>query len=408
MKRRGLLPQVIAFFLTCIVGVLIALIGLRLYYNDARLQSALTRVYQGKSFQVLAGQAKVAKKDVLVNSLKPDGFSFINVGFLHLDSRFYERIVVNFAEIDARQSVLLAVRHRVEGREDMPVAEQRLRIQNRAAEVSMSELLPDNVIAIDVGLISDQLITPYRVSSITIVPKKLTNSEFLALLWDCFAINKQWENWSINTHKSPHWVLIPPKIFVFLIFAVVGVLFAMYLRIAGRHVINAWWATIVAAWFTLDAHYLVEKTVITKNTYDTFAHLSDDEKDLVLSPEPARLAQMIKSVLPDNGKRKNICVELDLGSNYTSSARSYYIGKMYYYLYPEFISRSCTKIPKEVWEQGGFYYVDGNKNKQLTYDVRQQKLVSPLKQSVFAKRLLHTDYSIYYVVGVKNRQKDKD
>lgn len=407
MKHHGLIPQIVAFSLACVLGMVITLLGLRLYFNNARLESSLTRVYQGKDFQVLAGQAKITRKDVSVNSLGSDDFSFINAGFLHVDSRFYERIVVRFDDIHPGQPILFAVRYRADGESDARVAEKPLVMSNLTGEHLIEQLLPKNAVAIDIGLITNQLLSSYRLQSIKLVPKKLDSSGFLALLWDCFAINKQWENWSINTHKSPHQVLIPPKMLVFLIFSTVGVIFALYLWLTGRRVINAWWTTIIVAWLALDLHYLVEKTVITKNTYDTFAHLSDDEKDLVLSPEPARLAQMIKSVLPDDGKPKKIRIQMGWKNEgflrRWQSKKRYLDGKIHYFLAPHDVYTFGIDMPQKAWLGGGFYYVEfRTKNQQLRYDETTLTLRVSEELEALASLLFKADnLAIYYVHGDK-------
>ncbi len=405
MRRNDTIKPLIAFLLACAVGLVITFFGLRLYYSEARLQKALTQRYLGKDLHIWAGQGKVDNESLVIDGLQPDGFSFVNVGWLHIDTRFYENIVINFAEKHPNQPLLLAVKL---SDKERPVERSIFHTNDMASRFVVSDLVAKDSIITEVGLVTDRLISSYRIQSIEFFPKKLSYAAFASLLMDCFAINQQWENWSINTHKNPYPVLIPPKILVLIYFTVVGLLFLLYLRLTGRPLINAWWATLVAAWFALDAHYLVEKTVITKNTYDTFAHLSNDAKDLALSPEAAKLAQTIKSVLPDDGKRKKIRIQLGwrekrLGFN--DSGKRYLSGKLHYLLQPNIIYTLGVKIPDKVWKTGGFYFVDARKPKErLQYNVGNSTLVTEQKITIFAKQLLENqDVTIYQILGDKQQ-----
>ncbi len=403
MRENAIIKPLIAFLLACTIGLVITFFGLRLYYSDARLQEALTQRYLGKDLHIWAGQGKVDNESLVIDGLQPDGFSFVNIGWLHIDTRFYENIVINFVEKHPNQPLLLAVKLNGQKR---PVERSILYTNDMSSRFSISDLVIKDSIINEIGLVSDRLIAPYSIKSVVVSPKKLSYSEFAYLLMDCFAINRQWEGWSINTHKSPYPVLIPPKMLVLIYFTVVGLLFLLYLRLTGRPLINAWWATLVAAWFALDAHYLVEKTVITQNTYDTFAHLSDDKKDLILSPEAAKLAQTIKSVLPDDGSRKKIRIQFGWQGkrlSFNDTGKRYLSGKLHYLLQPNIIYTLGVKIPDKVWKTGGFYFVDARKlEHRLQYNAGSSTLVTEQKITIFAKQLLENqDVSIYQVLGEK-------
>ncbi len=405
MRRNDTIKPLIAFLLACAVGLVITFFGLRLYYSEARLQKALTQRYSAKDLHIWAGQGKVDNESLVIDGLQPDGFSFVNIGWLHIDTRFYENIVISFAEKHPNQPLLLAVK--LSGKE-RPVERSILYTNDMTSRFFISDLVAKDSIITEVGLVTDKLINPYRIQSIAFFPKKLSHTAFVYLLMDCFAINQQWENWSINTHKSPYPVFIPPKILVLIYFTVVGLLFLLYLRLTGRPLINAWWATLVAAWFALDAHYLVEKTVITKNTYETFAHLSDDEKDLILSPEAAKLAQTIQSVLPDDGQRKKIRIQFGWKEAWLSfklSEKRYLSGKLQYYLYPNTIYTRGKKIPQKTWQQGKFYYVDAREREyRLKYDIESNELITEQQIKISAKQLLDNDeITIYQVLGEKKQ-----
>lgn len=395
MRGNTIVKPLFAFCVACLVALPLTFWGLRWYFNEARLQESLTRSYSAADFQAVKGNAVADKGTLLVNA-KKNGVSFVNVDKLHLNTRFYGALQVTFSEKDKKQFLSLYIK-RVG--EEQPV--KRPIIVN--SHFILDDFLPRNTLITDVGLITNKLTIPYRLESMIFLPRKLGSVDFAYLLIDCFAINKQWEDWSINTHKSPYQVLIPPKMLVLIYFTVVGLLFLVYLRLTKRPLINAWWATLVAAWFALDAHYLVEKTVITKNTYDTFAHLSDDEKDMVLSPEAAKIAQAIKSVLPDDGKRKKIRIQFGwnlINRKYYLSENRYLAGKLYYLMQPELIYPYWLQIPPKEWQVGGFYYVDTVN--YLSYDVEQDELTTESGQKITVKRLANTEgVKIYYVLGAE-------
>lgn len=403
MNQKDIVKPLIVFILSCAVGLAITFFGLRFYYDDTRLEKELTRSYSASKIDVLAGKGEVKDGALFVSDIQPDGFSFINVGLLHIDSRFYEKMSISFTAKHPYQPLLLAVKHQESEQPlERPVPYSKQLVQS----FLMRDIAPNHKVITDVGLVTGNLVEPYQIQSFNFVPKKINYTDFAYLLADCFAINKQWENWSINTHRSPHWVLIPPKILVLIYFTVVGLLFLAYLRVTRRPLINAWWATLVAAWFALDAHYLVEKTVITKNTYDTYAHLSADEKDLVLSPAAAKIAQMIKSVLPDDGKPKKIRIQLgweEYSLGVKDSDKRYLSGKLHYMLQPNIVYTLGRKIPSEMWRKGGFYYVDVRQLPQrLVYDTEKNVLTVEESQDILAERLLEgREMSIYYILGGK-------
>lgn len=398
MRQNDIIRPLIAFLIACAVGLVITFFGLRWYYDDERLGKALTRSYAAEKMDILAGKAKLDNDALLVSDVQPEGFSFINVGLLRIDSRFYEEMSIIFDEKQPHQPLLLAVRHQ----DNEQPLERPLAYSNQLVQhFLLSDIAPNDEIITDVGLITDKVISPYRIQSIVFDPKPFDYKLFADLLMDCFAINTQWENWSINTHRSPYPVLIPPKILVLIYFTVVGLLFLAYLRLTRRPLINAWWATLVAAWFALDTHYLVEKTVITKNTYDTFAHLSDDEKDLVLSPEAARIAQTIKSVLPNDGKRKKIRIQFGWGNKswLWEPNRRYLNGKLHYMLQPNIIYTLGVQVPDNIWEQGGFYYVDARQPKEhLAFNQQKEILNTETGKKIVAKRLFNNDDMVIYQV----------
>lgn len=388
----------LAFLLACTLALFITFLGLRLYFNETRLKEQLTRSYSAKEFKILAGQSKIDNDTLLATGLMPDGFNYVNIQSLHIDSRFYAKLSVKFTEKHAVQPLLLMVKNN----SDRPLEQLVLHTEGLTADFLMKDLAPANAVITDVGLLADRITAPYRVHSIQFIPKKLSYKEFGQLLMTCFAINTKWSDESINTRKSPYQVFIPPKILVLIYFTVVGLMFVVYLRITRRPMMNAWWATLVAAWLVLDAHYLVEKTVITKNVYNTFAHLSDDEKNLILSPEAAKLAQMIKSALPNDGKRKKIRIQFGREkAMYTPSEHRYLGGKLHYLLQPNQIYTFGAKIPNTVWQQGGFYYVDARERRRLPYNTVKEQLTTEARQKVWAKRILDSNQmTIYHVVGM--------
>lgn len=399
MKRSSIIYPLLAFVAACMLGLVVTFFGLRLYYGDARLQNELTRSYTANDFLVLAGQGSVDGGTLLVDGLQPDGFSFVRLDSLHIDSRFYQQLSLSFAEKHANQPLLLAVKT---SDRERPVERPVLYTNAMTSSFLLDKLVDAGEVVSDVALITDRLISPYRIKAIKFIPKKLDNTTFAQLLISCFSVNKHWKNWSINTHKSSYQVLIAPKMLLLIYFAVVGLLFVIYLRLTRRPLINAWWATLVAAWFALDAHYLVEKTVITKNTYDTFANLSDDEKDLLLSPKAANIAQTIKSVLPDDAKRKKIRIQFgwSIGKgDYNTSENRYLSGKLYYFLQPNLVYALWRQIPLKDWQSGNFYYVEASPNR-LPYAAEQSQLTIKSGQKISATLLLDKqDLRIYHILG---------
>lgn len=406
MKKK-LIQHTFMFLLLCTVAVLLTFLALRLFFNGARLDNKFMRQYYAKDIQILAGQARKESDALLVNGLKPEGISFVNVGNLYIDRRFYETLVINFGDKRPQNDLLLAIRHQSA---ELPAEKIIPQPNDSFVTVNLNDLLPSDVIVADIGLLTDRLAKPYQIKSFVLQPKQhFTNKDFLLLLWDCFAINKQWGGSSINSRRSPHPVFISPKILVMIVFTFAGVLFLIYLHFVRVPKINAWWATIVAAWLTLDIHYLAEKTVITQNTYDTFAHLSDDEKDLVLSPQAAKLAQTIKSVLPNDGKPKKIRIQPGWEETWLSinqSHKRYLNGKLKYYLLPHAVYMLGTKAPEEVWKAGGFYFADVREKRQrLAYHEGKKLLRTETGQMINAERLLSiNEIAIYSITGEKATQ----
>lgn len=411
MKKDNMIKPFVGFLSAAILGLMITVVGLRLYFNDFRLQERLTRSYSAEAFEVLAGQAEINNDTLLFSGLKPEGYGYASIDKLHIDTRFYQQLSVTFAEKHASQPLLLMVRND----SNHQVPEQLvLHGEQLTTNFLVEDLAPIGTVITDVGLLADRLFAPYRLQSIQFIPKTLNNQEFAQLLISCFAINTEWQGVSINTRPSPHEVFVSPKVLLLLYFCVVGLLFAAYLRFTRQPMLNAWWVTLIVAWLALDIHYLFEKTTITNNVYSTFAPLSEVDKNWELSPKAAKLAQMIQSVLPNDGRRKKIRIQFGWKRlvdqwEYQLPENHYLVGKLHYLLKPNLLYTFTHTMPPEVWATGGFYYVDaGARREWLKYDAENGVLLTAMGQKVFAKRLLNNkELAVYDVKGVRSLTKEQ-
>ncbi len=212
-------------------------------------------------------------------------------------------------------------------------------------------------------------------------------------------------------------MIITAKVLVLLYFACVGGLFALFLWLSQRPVVNAWWAVLIAAWLLLDGHYLLEKTVKSKNIYETFAPLSDEEKAVLAAPQAQALAKLIASVLPKNQQAYTIRVRLPArqytagrqsDATQTSVGETLSLGnQLRYYLLPNQVTSLSEKLPNALWQQGDFYFVDARPAQQrLSYSTQTQRLTTESGLSVPAVRVLDdARVSIYRVQAhQENRQ----
>lgn len=411
MKKDNMIKPLLGFLSAAILGLMITVVGLRLYFNDFRLQERLLRSYSVEQFRDFAERVAVDNDSLLMSKIKADNFSYIKLEELYIDSRFYREVSFSFKEKSTSRPLVLMIQNN--GNKQIP---KRIIIYDDKLtnKFVIEDLVPTGAAIIGVGLLADREPVSYRLQAIKFTPKALNNQEFIQLLISCFAINTKWQGVSINTRPSPHEVFVSPKVLLLLYFCVVGLLFAAYLRFTRQPMLNAWWVTLIVAWLALDIHYLFEKTTITNNVYSTFAPLSEVDKNWELSPKAAKLAQMIQSVLPNDGRRKKIRIQFGWKRlvdqwEYQLPENHYLVGKLHYLLKPNLLYTFTHTMPPEVWATGGFYYVDaGARREWLKYDAENGVLLTAMGQKVFAKRLLNNkELAVYDVKGVRSLTKEQ-
>ncbi|PIE39952.1 MAG: hypothetical protein CSA51_03330 [Gammaproteobacteria bacterium] len=392
--RRALkrLPTGLAFLLTALLAALLVWFGLRVYFDQQRLNTLLTQSVSGEQLHIVAGEASVQQNSLRVENTAAQGLSLVQWENLSVDTRFYARLVVTFAEKHASQPLLMTVKTQ---HSQATIEHPILYTDNNISRFGLAALVPEKAVITEVGLLTRTLIEPYRISSIRFEPKLFDNMRFAQLLANSFALDSNWRPETRQTRP----VIITAKVLVLLYFACVGALFALFLQISQRPVINAWWATLIAAWLLLDAHYLLEKTVKSKNTYETFAPLSDEEKAQLAAPQAQALAKLIASTLPKNQSANTIWVRLPERQNTAgsqtdatqiSAKQALTLGdQLRYYLLPNQVTSLSEKLPDALWQQGDFYFVDARPAQQrLNYSSQTQRLSTESGLSVPAVRVL--------------------
>lgn len=249
-------PPLLAFFIICCFAAVLLWLGLRLYFNQTRLEAQLTQTFTGAQLQVFAGEAKTAHHDLVVESTSPQGHSLIRLSDLVIDTRFYERLVIQFSEKHPNQPLTISVAHQ---QSKQPTAQPILYTNNNISQFELATLAPANSVINEIALRTHALIEPYRLTRLRFELRPMTHTIFAQLLWDSFISDA--ESLSLTKPQQvPNVTLLSAKMLVLLYFAVVGVLFALFLGLAGRSLASAWWVALLGAWAVLDIRALVEKT----------------------------------------------------------------------------------------------------------------------------------------------------
>lgn len=266
---------ILAFLIVCVLSMLLLWLGLRVFFNQDKLASRLTQTFTGAQLHVVAGQAQTDGQLLQVHNTEPQGQSVVSLRDLTVDTRFYERLVIVFADKHQSQPLRLSVY----GEQAKALIEQPiLYTDNNISRFDITALAPSGGVMTAVDLTTSVLIEPYRVKALRFEPKIINNTLFAQLLWNGFSFKPQQDSHPLGRHfMSDSVVIMTPKMLLLLYFAIVAVLFALFLLLAGRAAVSAWWAMLISAWLVLDIHYLAGETRLAKGLFAA-AQQADSER----------------------------------------------------------------------------------------------------------------------------------
>lgn len=252
-------PPLLAFFAVCLLSGGLVWLGLRLYFSESRLAEHLTQSFSGAQWQILSGQADSTDGSLRVTSTAPQGKSDVQLLALNIKPQYYEYLTLHFARKHSSQPLLLRV---FQQGQTEPAEQAILYTNNFVSRFDMRTLVPSKHTITGLSLQTNGLIEPYQLATVEFLPKSLNSLEFAQLLWESLAPEKP----SVSTDAR----LVAPMLLLLLYLIAVGLFFALYLWLAGRSIIDAWWVALVAAWLTVDVPYLWQKTQRAIATYENF------------------------------------------------------------------------------------------------------------------------------------------
>lgn len=234
------------FILACLVALLLVALGLRLYYHQSRLDSILSQTLSLQTFTADSGQIQF---DTTLNALKvlPDASknSLISKQYLQIKANLFERLEIVFLNKASQQVLTLLIGTTDKNETANSVTYPILYTDKTISRIPINALIKDNVVINKIQLTTPRLLVPYKIKSLKFVPKQLSSTDFLLLLWQDFS----------NTKTA---LLLPVKLLLIIYFSVVAFLFAVLLKWRKKSLTRLWWWILIAAWALLDMRYFYQ------------------------------------------------------------------------------------------------------------------------------------------------------
>lgn len=253
MQRRTTTQLLI---LACLLALLLTLIGLRLYFSQARLDKHLSFVVLGQALTAQQGQlARRANKTSITVTANPKGQSTVVIDNLNINSHLFEAIEVLFLDKTPQQTLNLTLSYQKHLSDTISSVDNPILYMNQEgiSRFELNEFIgeTDSIIK-TLRLSTPRLIAPYTLQSIRFVPKRFTTLQYLSLLGhDVLTLHYEVD--------SANYFLLPSKLLLLIYFATVTLIFAALLLYAKKPLINVCWWILVVMWLLFDGRYLYDK-----------------------------------------------------------------------------------------------------------------------------------------------------
>lgn len=235
------------FILAAVIALTVVLLGLRLYYNQTRLDKQLTYQLSGKQFTPVRGQAKASSNGNLRVSNRSSTDSEILLEQLNIQVDIYDTLAVQFADKPSQQSLLL----NISTRHPKTTVTQSILYSNqeKVSQFLISEILPRGSSITSITLSTPKLIDNYSLHAIIFKPKHINNLRFLYLL------NSDIKQ-VFQPSETQYYFLLPAYYLILLYISCLFVTYLLLLFWTRRPKATAWWMTLAMAWVVLDTVYL--------------------------------------------------------------------------------------------------------------------------------------------------------
>lgn len=246
------------FLFSCLMAIIVVLLGLRWYFSQAEVDKRLSYTVSGATFETVIGQSHIDADtqtlQVSADSEQPN--SLIRLSGLNVEADLYARVEIVFAEKASQQALTLTTQsHTIQHwqrQQAAPIQREQSILYTDEQTVSRFDtdtLTTQGAIIDRLVLSTSRLMIPYRLQAVRFVPKRYDMLQLLSLLWHDFT------RISPN-HLHRDYYLLPAKLLLILYFSVVFLIYVTLLLRAKRSIINAWWWVLIVAWALLDVRHL--------------------------------------------------------------------------------------------------------------------------------------------------------
>lgn len=252
------------FLLAAVIALLVVFLGLRLYYNQARLDKQLTYQLSGNQFIPIEGQTRILSNGILdvSNQLSPD--SKILLEKLNIQADIYDTLTIQFADKLSQQSLLLSITTQ----HPQTTVKQSILYTNqeKASQFLISDLVPREARITSIALSTPKLIDSYRLRAIILKPKQINILRFLYFLGSDISQ-------VFHSEQTQEHFVLPAYYLILLYIACLFVTYFLLLSWVRQPKAIAWWMTVAVAWVALDIAYLWKMFVHALTSTSDFSEI---------------------------------------------------------------------------------------------------------------------------------------
>lgn len=237
------------FLLASIIALTLVLIGLRLYFNQSRLDQQLAYQINGNQFSHLTGQTQTLPNNALKVISTPSANSQLVIKGLNIQTNLYETLLFQFNDKPSQQSLSLGITTISPNKtSEIPILYAN---KSQVSQFFISDLVATDSTITTISLSTPKLIDDYTLNSVSFKPKTINTLQFLYLLQtDLRQVFQPIEEQS--------YFLLPAYWLILVYLGVILITYFFLLYWTNRPKAIAWWMTLVMGWFALDVSYLYQ------------------------------------------------------------------------------------------------------------------------------------------------------
>ncbi|MCB1702604.1 MAG: hypothetical protein KDI14_17425 [Halioglobus sp.] len=376
--------QLLLLFLSLALASIATIALCYAYFNEARFHSSLEWTFPGSNFSISRGQGSKRQGAVVLTSTGEGGVGLLRLPQISIQVDRFQSMGLWFSSLPGFGSLSVAAHFGEEGYKQWQAAPIN---HDGLLEIPLAGQFPLGVTITDLLVIqSGPMVKDLILDRVVFNPNQRNFGTIVRELSRSFQPMTKWLGHSINNHgPESRQLLLHQKPLILLATCLAVVIYTGLSTLIGRRPIRSGVLIILLPWLIIDTCYLTEQLLTARNVYNTYHHLSNDQKSNLVSPHLYNVANTIlQEVNVDSGgTRADIFVFTGVQGRSLSQADSvlrYLDGRLKYYLLPHNTYTRGLPMPPQVMQQGGFYLANitdtpfAYDSKRNTVDFQNRKL----------------------------------